>query len=90
MKATLSYSSCPGNAYGTEIKEHLLLLSIFLILASSILIFFIGKIYSGRILVPLQHILKELKRIRANSLNRRLKTTGNNDELGGHDKKPLK
>ena len=31
------------NAYGTEIKEHLLLLSIFLILASSILIFFIGK-----------------------------------------------
>ena len=69
------------NAYGTEIKEHLLLLSIFLILASSILIFFIGKIYSGRILVPLQHILKELKRIRANSLNRRLKTTGNNDEL---------
>ena len=69
------------NAYGTEIKEHLLLLSIFLILASSVLIFFIGKIYSGRILVPLQHILKELKRIRANSLNRRLKTTGNNDEL---------
>ena len=56
------------NAYGTEIKEHLLLLSIFLI-------------YSGRILVPLQHILKELKRIRTNSLNRRLKTTGNNDEL---------
>ena len=69
------------NAYGTEIKEHLLLLSIFLVLASSILIYFIGKIYSGRILVPLQHILKELKRIRANSLNRRLKTTGNNDEL---------
>ena len=31
------------NAYGTEIKEHLLLLSIFLVLASSILIFFIGK-----------------------------------------------
>ena len=68
------------NAYGTEIKEHLLLLSIFLVLASSILIFFIGKIYSGRILVPLQHILKELKRIRANSLNRRQKTTGNKDE----------
>lgn len=69
------------NTYGAEIKEHLLLLSIFLVLASSILIYFIGKIYSGRILIPLQHILKELKRIRANSLNRRLKTTGNNDEL---------
>jgi two-component system sensor histidine kinase ArlS len=69
------------NAYGTEIQEHLLLLSIFLVLFSSILIYFIGKIYSGRILVPLQHILKELKRIRANSLNRRLKQTGNNDEL---------
>lgn len=69
------------NAYGTEIQEHLLLLSIFLVLFSSILIYFIGKIYSGRILVPLQHILKELKKIRANSLNRRLKKTGNNDEL---------
>ena len=69
------------NAYGTEIQEHLLLLSIFLVLFSSILIYFIGKIYSGHILVPLQHILKELKRIRANSLNRRLKQTGNNDEL---------
>ena len=69
------------NAYGTEIQEHLLLLSIFIVLFSSILIYFIGKIYSGRILVPLQHILKELKRIRANSLNRRLKQTGNNDEL---------
>lgn len=69
------------NAYGAEIQEHLLLLSIFLVLFSSILIYFIGKIYSGRILVPLQHILKELKRIRANSLNRRLKQTGNNDEL---------
>ena len=69
------------NDYGMEIKEHLLLLSIFLVLISSIFIFFIGKVYSGRILIPLKHILKELKRIRANSLNRRLKTTGNNDEL---------
>ena len=69
------------NVYGAEIKEHLLLLSIFLVLFSSILIYLVGKIYSGRILVPLQHILKELKRIRANSLNRRLRTTGNNDEL---------
>lgn len=38
------------NAYGTEIKEHLLLLSIFLILASSVLIFLSENIfrpYSG-------------------------------------------
>lgn len=69
------------NTYGTEIQEHLLLLSILMILLGSILIFFIGKLYSSRILVPLQHVLKELKKIRANSLNRRLKTTGNNDEL---------
>ena len=69
------------NAYGAEIQEHLLLLSIFLVLFSSVLIYFIGKIYSGRILVPLQQILRELKKIRANSLNRRLKKTGNNDEL---------
>lgn len=69
------------NTYGTEIQEHLLLLSIFMILVSSILIFFIGKLYSSRILIPIQHVLKEMKKIRANSLSRRLKTTGNNDEL---------
>ncbi len=69
------------NTYGAEIKEHLLLLSILLILFSSLLIFLMGKIYSSRILVPFQHILRELKKIQANSLNRRLKSTGNKDEL---------
>lgn len=34
------------NVYGAEIKEHLLLLSIFLVLFSSILIYLVGKIYS--------------------------------------------
>lgn len=69
------------NTYGSEIKEHLLLLSTVLILFSSILIFIIGKVYSTRILIPLKHVLNELKRMRANSLNRRLKTSGNKDEL---------
>lgn len=70
-----------GNTYGSEIKEHLLLLSVLLILLSSVLIFIIGKVYSTRILVPLKHVLKELKQMRANSLNRRLPISGNKDEL---------
>ena len=69
------------NAYGTEIKRTPIVAFHISHLSQFRPDLFIGKIYSGRILVPLQHILKELKRIRANSLNRRLKTTGNNDEL---------
>lgn len=69
------------NGYGVKIQEHLLVLSTFLILSSSVLIFFMGQLYSTRILIPLQHILLQLQRIRGNSLNRRLKTTGNKDEL---------
>lgn len=69
------------NTYGMEIQEHILMLSVFLLLFSAILIFFIGQVYSGRILLPLQHILKELKRIRGNNLGRRMKTFGNKDEL---------
>lgn len=69
------------NLYGKEIQEHILLLSVLLVIISSIFIFFIGRVYSNRILAPLQHILKELKRIRVNNLNRRLRTSGNKDEL---------
>ena len=69
------------NSYGKEIQEHLILLSLFLIITSSIFIFFIGKIYSNRILFPLQYLLKELKRIRGNNLNLRIKKFGNKDEL---------
>lgn len=69
------------NLYGKEIQEHILILSVILVIISSIFIFFIGRVYSNRILAPLQHILKELKRIRANNLNVRLRTYGNKDEL---------
>lgn len=69
------------NSYGKKIQEHLILLSLFLIITSSIFIFFIGKIYSNRILFPLQYLLKELKRIRGNNLNLRIKKFGNKDEL---------
>ena len=69
------------NTYGKEIQEHILLLSVTLVVISSIFIFFIGRVYSNRILTPLQHILKELKRIRANNLNVRLRSYGNKDEL---------
>ena len=58
-----------------------MLLSVTLVVISSIFIFFIGHVYSNRILTPLQHILKELKRIRANNLNVRLRSYGNKDEL---------
>ena len=67
------------NGYGVKIQEHLLVLSTFLIISSSVLIFFMGHLYSTRILIPLQHILLQLQRIRGNSLNRRLKTTVNKD-----------
>ena len=72
---------CSENTYGKEIQEHILLLSVTLVVISSIFIFFIGRVYSNRILTPLQHILKELKRIRANNLNVRLRSYGNKDEL---------
>jgi len=69
------------NTYGKEIQKHVLLLAITLLLLSSVLTFFMGKIYSGRILLPLQHLLKELGRIRGNNLGKRIKCSGNHDEL---------
>src|SRR5699024_6886188 len=77
----LAISVFSENTYGKEIQEHILLLSVTLVVISSIFIFFIGRVYSNRILTPLQHILKELKRIRANNLNVRLRSYGNKDEL---------
>lgn len=69
------------NSYGHDIQRHMLLLSIFLLLMSCILIYFIGRLYANRILRPLQHILKELTHIRGSNLNIRMKTFGNKDEL---------
>lgn len=69
------------NHYGYDIQKHILLLAVLLLLVSSILIFLIGKLYANKILHPLQHLLKELKRIRGNNLNLRMRTFGNKDEL---------
>lgn len=69
------------NHYGDNIIDHILILMIILIFFSIILIYLTGRIYSNRILAPLQNLLKELKRIRGNNLNIRLKRTDNNDEL---------
>lgn len=69
------------NNYGREIQQHVLVLMICLFMFSSIMIYFIGRIYSNRILAPLKHILKELKRIRGNNLTMRMKEPGNKDEL---------
>ena len=70
-----------NNTYGYEIQKHILLLAVFLLLISCGLIYLLGRIYANRILRPLQHILKELKRIRGNNLNVRMKTFDNKDEL---------
>lgn len=69
------------NGYGLKIQQHILLLSIVLLLISSIVILFVGRIYSNNILLPLKHILQQLKLIRGNNLNIKFKGTGNKDEL---------
>ncbi len=69
------------NSYGERIHQHLLILMISLLLFSSILIYITGRLYSNRIIAPLHQILDELKRIRGNNLNVRLKTSSNKDEL---------
>lgn len=69
------------NDYGSEIRKHILPLMLCLLVTSFVLIYFIGRIYSNRILAPLQHILKEIKKIRGKNLNVRLKLSGNKDEL---------
>lgn len=69
------------NDYGSEIRKHILPLMLCLLVISFVLIYFIGRIYSNRILAPLQHILKEIKKIRGKNLNVRLKLSGNKDEL---------
>ncbi|MDO4159439.1 MAG: HAMP domain-containing sensor histidine kinase [Prevotellaceae bacterium] len=69
------------NKYGNEIKEHLLLISVFLLIAGALITLLFGNIYSSHILRPLKQILNQLQKIRANRLDRRLKATGNHDEL---------
>lgn len=70
-----------NNDYGHDIQKHIFLLAVFLLLVSCGFIYLIGRLYANRILRPLQHILKELKRIRGNNLNIRMKTFDNKDEL---------
>jgi len=69
------------NNYGTEIQNHVLVLIVLLFLFSSVSVYFIGRLYANRMLAPVKRILKELRRIRGNNLNIRLRTSGNHDEL---------
>lgn len=69
------------NKYGENIQDHILTLMIILLFFSSILIYITGRIYASRIMAPLHHILKELKRIRGNNLHVRINTSHNHDEL---------
>ena len=69
-----------SNHYGQDIQKHILMLAFLLLAVSCGLVFLIGKLYANRILLPLQHLLKDLKRIRINNLDVRLETFGNKDE----------
>lgn len=69
------------NKYGNEIKQHTLVLTIIIMIISCVCIYLIGRVYSNRILYPIKSILKELRHIRANNLNIRLKNFNNKDEL---------
>ena len=66
-----------SNHYGQDIQKHILMLAFLLLAVSCGLVFLIGKLYANRILLPLQHLLKDLKRIRINNLDVRLETFGN-------------
>lgn len=70
-----------SNHYGHDIQKHILVLAVFLLLISCGFMYLIGRLYANRILRPLQHILKELKRIRGNNLNIRMRVFDNKDEL---------
>jgi len=50
-------------------------------LISCILIYLTGRFYSNKILAPIKHILKEIRRIRGSNLGVRIKSTHNKDEL---------
>ena len=52
-----------------------------LLLVAVVVTYIAGKVYSDRILAPLQKILKKLKRITGNDLRVRFRPTGNGDEL---------
>ena len=69
------------NGYGYKIQQHILYLSLILLLISIAVILILGRIYSNRILYPLKRILENLKNIRGNSMDVRLEETENKDEL---------
>jgi signal transduction histidine kinase len=69
------------NSYGKDIQERILILMIILTLISCILIYLTGRFYSNKILAPIKHILKEIRRIRGSNLGVRIKSTHNKDEL---------
>src|SRR5574344_173345 len=69
------------NGYGYKIQQHILYLSLILLLVSIAVILILGRIYSNRILYPLKRILENLKNIRGNNMDVRLEETGNKDEL---------
>ena len=69
------------NGYGYKIQQHILYLSLVLLMVSIAVILVLGRFYSNRILYPLKHILGNLKQVRGNNIDVRLQETGNKDEL---------
>jgi signal transduction histidine kinase len=52
-----------------------------ILLISIFFVYFIGQFYARQVLSPISHILKEVKRIRATNLKRRLSESEGSDEL---------
>ena len=69
------------NDYGQQVRQQVSWLMLLLLLVAVVVTYIAGKVYSDRILAPLQKILKKLKRITGNDLRVRFRPTGNGDEL---------
>lgn len=69
------------NEYGISVQTQLRNALIIIIIISSILVYFVGRIYAIGILSPLKHILREIDSIKGTDLNLRLKSTNSKDEL---------
>lgn len=67
---------------GINKQKHLLKVLIGIFFSSLLFMFLFGQFFAHRILSPLGHMLKNVRRIRANNLSLRLNENNSNDELG--------
>lgn len=67
--------------YRAQIHKQLLSITAILLIVSSLLLMWVGRLYTLRMLSPLQDILKSLKRVKGNRLDVRINPTGSKDEF---------